>query len=79
MMLNDTSREEQLYYILIMRGSRKFCQRGPTLRTFFEGRNDPNTTISETPFLAFRWRVDDGLTLDAGLKAKSLSRNRHGA
>ena len=33
-----------------MRGSRKFCQRGPTLTSFFfkfdEGRKDPNTTIS---------------------------------
>ena len=36
-----------------MRGSRKFCQRGPTLTTFFfsflrvdEGRDDPNTTKS---------------------------------
>ena len=43
-----------------MRGSRKFCQRGPTFdnvyfiylllfRFYFdEGMNDPNTTISES-------------------------------
>ena len=33
---------------LLMRGSRKFCQRGPTLSFFFlvvERRKDPNTTI----------------------------------
>ena len=33
-----------------MRGTRKFSQMGPTLTTFFlvgEGREDPNTTISE--------------------------------
>ena len=32
-----------------MRGSRKLCQRGPTLTTFFlvdVGREDPRTTIS---------------------------------
>ena len=34
---------------LVMRGSRKFCQGGPTLTTFFlidRGREDPNTDIS---------------------------------
>ena len=52
---------------LFMRGSRKFCQRGPTL-TFFlfdEGRKDPNTNIScpstawarRTPF---KWRFAGG-------------------
>ena len=33
----------------IMRGSRKFCERGVQLRLYFlvdEGRKDPNTTIS---------------------------------
>ena len=33
---------------LYMRGSRKFCQRGPNLTCFFlvdEGREGPNTTI----------------------------------
>ena len=32
-----------------MRGSRKFCQRNPTLTTFFlvdEGREDPSATLS---------------------------------
>ena len=35
-------------FVVCMRGSRKFCQGGPTV-TFFlvdEGREDPNTTIS---------------------------------
>ena len=57
-----------------------FVRGGPTLTTFFflvnEGRDDPNTTInghhrpaSETPFLAFCWRADDGPTLNACLQA----------
>ena len=40
-------------YTLLMRGSRKFSQRGPNLTTFFflsflvdDGREDPNTTKS---------------------------------
>ena len=33
---------------------------------FDDGRKDPNTTISE---MAFRWRADDGPTLNAGLVA----------
>ena len=68
---------------LRMRGSRKFCQRGPTL-TFYsfifyfffdEGREDSNTTISGPSTarqrnaiqMAFRWRADGGPTLNAGL------------
>ena len=58
-----------------MRGSRKFCQRGPI---FFEmGKEDPNSTKSGPSSahqrnaikMAFRWRVDDGPTLNAGLAA----------
>ena len=62
-----------------MRGSRKFCQRGSKFDNIFlvdEGKEDPNTAInrhhrpaSETPLLAFRWRADDGQTLNAGLVA----------
>ena len=49
----------------IMRGYRKFCQRGSnsTLTSFFlvdEGRDDPN---------GFHLQADDGLTLNAGLVA----------
>ena len=62
-----------------MRGSRKICQRG-SLTTFYfvvgEGREDPNTTISgptsarqRNAIMAFRWRADDGPTLNAGLVA----------
>ena len=51
-----------------MCGSRKFCQRGPTLITFFflsiflvdEGRKEPNATISRP---SFRLRADGGPTL----------------
>ena len=42
---------------------------------FYEGRNDPYTTINgpllarqQNAIFAFRWRVDDGPTLNAGLK-----------
>ena len=64
-----------------MRGSRKFCQRGPTL-TFYvcflffdEGKKDSNITISGPSMarqrnaiqMAFRWRADGGPTLNAGL------------
>ena len=63
-----------------MRGSRKFCQRGPTFFLCFlvdGGREDPNTTISG-PSLAppanrhengICWRAHDGPTLSAGLVA----------
>ena len=57
------------------------CQWGPTLTTLYvfvnEWKKDPNTRkaghnrpASETPFkMAFRWRTDDGQTLNAGLEA----------
>ena len=54
-------------------GSRKFCQKGSNLDVFLadEGREDPNTTISESSLsrqrnaikMAFCWCADDGLTL----------------
>ena len=51
------------------RGSRKFCQRGFNYdKVFFfvdEGREYPNATIE----MAFRWRADDGPTLNPGLVA----------
>ena len=52
-----------------------FVRVGPTLTTFFlfdKGRKDQNTTISGPPTAhqtAFRWRADDGPTLNAGLVA----------
>ena len=55
----------------------KFCERGFNSDNVFvlvdEGRDDPNTTKSE-PSPAhkrntFRWRADDGPTLNAGLVA----------
>ena len=67
-----------------MRGTRKFCQRGPTLTFYFcflfffdEGRKDSNTTISGPSTarqqnaiqMAFRWRADGGPILNAGLLA----------
>ena len=54
-----------------MRGSRKFCQRGSNFDNVFlvdEGREDPSNTISG-PSSAFRWRADDGPTMNAGLVA----------
>ena len=60
-----------------MRGSRKFCQRGPNFGGVFffffffclvdEGREDPNTTISgpSSARQRHRWRADDGPTLNA--------------
>ena len=65
--------------IEIMRGSRKFCQRGSQLDIFLadERREDRNASISG-PSLAhkrnnismvFRWCDDDGPTLNAGLLA----------
>ena len=61
-----------------IRGSRKFCQRGSNFDNFFlfdEGKNDTNTTFSgpsttrqrNAILMAFRWRADDGTTLNAGL------------
>ena len=60
-----------------MRGSRKFCKRGPKFDIFLvdEGILDQNTAIygpSSTHQrnaieMTFRWRADDGPTLNAGL------------
>ena len=59
-----------------MRGSRKFCQRGPNSDKFFcvsfviiEGSDAPKTTISGQLLayqrnaieMAFRWHADNGL------------------
>ena len=61
-----------------MCGSRKFCQKGSNFDSFFdEGGVDPSTTISgpsttllaKRHLMAFRWRVDDDPTLNAGLIA----------
>ena len=61
--------------------SESFFIAGPNLRCFIcvfvAGREDPNTTISRPSsvrqqnaiLLAFPWRADDGLTLNAGLVA----------
>ena len=58
-----------------------FVRGGPTMTAFYysfaEGREDPNTTISGPSSarqrisisMAFRWRADDGPTLNAGLLA----------
>ena len=63
--------------VFSMRGPRKFCQRGSNFENvfFYEGIEDPNTTISgpllarqrNAISMAFRWRADDGPTLNAGL------------
>ena len=61
-----------------MRGSRKFCQRGSNSDGFFlvvEGRVDPKyhskRAIISPPakphLMVFRWRGDDGPTLNTGL------------
>ena len=62
-----------------MRGSRKLCQRGSKFDNVFlvdAGIEDPNTAINgpssarkRNAIKAFRWRSDDGLTLNAGLVA----------
>ena len=63
-----------------MRGSRKFCQSGSKFDNFFlvdEGIEDLNTAINEPSSarqrnaieMTFRWRADDGPTLNAGLVA----------
>ena len=81
MLLNDTSGEEQDH----ARIQKSFVRGDQTLTTFLlffnEGRDDPNTTISGASSARQRnaiFGVDDGPTLNAGLKTKSLSRNRHG-
>ena len=72
------------FWIIFMRGSRKFYQRGSKFDNVFfffffvvEWRKDQNTTISgpssarqgKAIELAFLWRADDGPTLNAGLAA----------
>ena len=67
-----------------MRGSRKFCQSGSKFDNVFvlfclfnEGIEDPNANINGTSsarqrhaiLMAFRWRADDCLTLNAGFVA----------
>ena len=63
---------------IIMRGSRKFCQSGSNFDNIFSpvGREDPNKyhykrAIIGPPvkrhLMAFRWRADDGPSLNAGL------------
>ena len=69
---NETSATSRCC-MAIMRGSRKFCQRGSNFDNVVlfcvdEGREDPSTTISYTT-MTFRWRADDGPTLNAGLVA----------
>ena len=60
-----------------MRGSRKFCQWGPVLTIFlvYEGRGNPNTTISGPSSTRQRNAIaDDGPTLKAGLVALGFFR-----
>ena len=66
-----------------MQGSSKFCKRGSSFDNIFslflvyEGREDPNSTISRPSsasqcnaiYMAFRWRAKDEPTLNAGLVA----------
>ena len=72
-------------YVYVMRGSRKFCQRGSNYdKVFFSfmrgggvGGEDPNTTISGSStarlrnaiYMVFRWRPDNSPTSNAGLVA----------
>ena len=61
-----------------MRGFRKLCQRGSNLIPFFlvdiQRIDDPNTAMNgpssaqqrNATEMAFRWRTDDGPTLNAG-------------
>ena len=66
--------------ILVWADPESFVRGVPTLRFFFkvyEGRKDPNTTISvpswacqqNAIYMAFCWRANDGPTLNAGLVA----------
>ena len=56
----------------VMRGSRKFCQRGSNTDNVFlrECREDRNATKSGPSSArqqnAFRWRADDGPPLNSG-------------
>ena len=54
--------------VLRMRRPRKFFRGGPTLRVFFEGREDPNNAKSVELSARQRngWRADDGPTLNTG-------------
>ena len=64
-----------------MRGFRKFCQSGSKFDNIYflvvEGIEDPNITINGPSSarqrnaikMAFRWRADDGPTLNASLVA----------
>ena len=69
---------------MAVRGSRKFCQSGSKFDNYIyifffvdEGIEDPNTAINgplsarqrNVIEMAFRWRADDGPTLNAGLVA----------
>ena len=64
----------------LMRGSRKFCQRVSNVFLVDEARKVPNNTISWPPSarqqnaieMAFRWRADDGPTLNAGLVVRDF-------
>ena len=63
-----------------------FARGGPTLKTFLveEGTEDPNTTKSgplsacqqNAILMVFRWRANDGPTLNAGLIDVILQRIR---
>ena len=59
----------------VMHGSRKFNQRGSNSDNIFgEGREGERIQIAlkvdqHRPVMAFRWRADDGPTLNAGLVA----------
>ena len=59
-----------------MRGSRTFCQRGSNFFLVDEGRETKNhckqgiiSPPAKRHEMAFRWRADDGPTLNAGLVA----------
>ena len=56
-----------------MRGPRKLCQERSNFDFFLvdEGREDQNTTIGGPS--SFRWRADNGPTLNAGLVACDFS------
>ena len=64
----------QLFEVQPCADPESYVREGPTL-TFFlvdEGREDQNTTIGG-PSSAFRWRADNGPTLNAGLVACDFS------
>ena len=56
--------------LVLMRGSRKFCQRGSNNVFFDEWKEDPIRTKSgplKHHFKELSWRADNGPTLNAGL------------